>query len=177
MEQTEILEGNRLIADFMGLKVELIYEDNTVVKGNKMLTASANKIEPFVYIQPTFMHVAPLDSKTAIEEMVTQKIWRNIQRLSKYHSSWDWLMPVIEKISKVPVIGATEFYDTCYPRTFGMLQDATGLPMFRFNCCALYVGGTLIEAAWIAIVEFIKAEIQTSSPIADEKFGKGQNIA
>ena len=76
----------------------------------------------------------------------------------KYHASWDWLMPIIEKISKVPVIGATENSDTCYPRTFGMLQDDTGLPMFRFNCCCLYVGSTLIEAAWIAVVEFIKSE-------------------
>lgn len=75
-----------------------------------------------------------------------------------YNSSWEWLMPVIEKISHIPVIGATEQSDTCYPRTFGMLQDDTGLPMFRFNCCHLFVGATLIEAAWIAVVEFIKME-------------------
>lgn len=109
MEQNELLQGNKLIADFMGWQH---HEDSKY------------------------------------DECEMAKL--------KYHLSWDSLMPVIEKISKVPVIGATEQSDTCYPRTFGMLQDDTGLPMFRFNCCHLYVGGTLIEAAWIAVVEFIK---------------------
>ena len=73
-----------------------------------------------------------------------------------FERDWNMLMPVIEIISKVPIIGATDIQDTCYPRTFGMLQDDTGLPMFRFNCCHLYVRATLIESAWIAVVEFIK---------------------
>lgn len=130
MEQSEILEGNKLIADFMKWQ----HHENVSYDNHEMSQL-------------------------------------------KYYLSWDWLMPVIEKISKMPIIGATEQSDTCYPRTFGMLQDDTGLPMFRFNCCCLYVGGTLIEAAWIAVVEFIKAEIQMSSQLVDEKCGKGQNIA
>jgi hypothetical protein len=117
MKQTEILEGNKLIAKFMDKTFYGRYKINDYGFG------TLNEYPPMLY-----------------------------------HSSWEWLMPVIEKISKVPIIGATENSDTCYPRTFGMLQDDTGLPMFRFNCCCLYVGATLIEAAWIAVVEFIKSE-------------------
>lgn len=121
MEQNEILQGNKLIADFMGIETK-VYTD-----------------------RPSMIYYSYNGFMNTIDQM-------------KYHLSWDWLMPIIEKISKVPVIGATEQSDTCYPRTFGMLQDDTGLPMFRFNCCHLYVGATLIEAAWIAVVEFIKME-------------------
>ena len=115
MEQTEILEGNKIIAEFMGVK-----------------------------FHPT------------VEQWKTSPGY--FSKELEYLTNWNWLMPVIEKISKVQVIGATEQSDTCYPRTFGMLQNDTGLPMFRFNCCHLFVGATLIEAAWIAVVEFIKSE-------------------
>jgi hypothetical protein len=128
MEQTEILEGNKLIAEFMGGKY-MPYTEG-------MFGHFEHFMFPDLQYDENFIKINDLE----------------------YYSSWNWLMPVIEKISKIPVIGATEQSDTCYPRTFGMLQDDTGLPMFRFNCCHLYVGATLIEAAWIAVVELIKME-------------------
>lgn len=79
----------------------------------------------------------------------------------KYHSSWDLLMPVVEKISRI------EFerrYDedaekwiiwTHHPVTFGML-DEQGRPMVRFYCNTLHIADTLIQAAWNAVVDFIK---------------------
>lgn len=73
----------------------------------------------------------------------------------KYHLSWSWLMPVVEKISRIPIIGATENSDTCYPRTFGMLNNNTDHPMVRFNGCVLHEAHTLIEATWKAVVDFI----------------------
>jgi hypothetical protein len=130
MEQTEINEGNKLIAIFMGADMPSCQKDKD---GNIVSCTLVYNEVRVVYIISAFGEF-------------------------KFHISWDWLMPVIEKISKIPVIEATENSDTCYPRTFGMLQDDTGLPMFRFNCCHLYVGETLIEAAWIAVVEFIKSE-------------------
>ena len=58
------------------------------------------------------------------------------EALLMYHSSWDWLMPVIEKISKIP------FYEE-------------GYPMFRFTGNPLFNGNTLIEVAYTAVVDFI----------------------
>lgn len=68
-----------------------------------------------------------------------------------WHDEWNWLMPVVEKITQIPT-GDDDFF---YPRTFG-LRDADGNFLFRFNMCALITAKTLIEAAHGAVVEFIK---------------------
>lgn len=73
-----------------------------------------------------------------------------------YHFSWDELMPVIEKISAIKWGEDTDSPDTYYPRTFGMLSPETGKPMFRFNLHGCFEADTLIEAAWLCVVEFIK---------------------
>lgn len=75
-----------------------------------------------------------------------------------YNSSWEWLMPVVEKISKIPLIGATDISDTCYPRTFGMINAETGNVMVRFNATYLCEAPTLIEAVFFAVVEFVRSE-------------------
>lgn len=83
----------------------------------------------------------------------------------KYHTSWDWLMPVIEKISRIefdrheqelPMGGTEIVVHTHYPRTFGMINK-DGNPMFRFNCGQVFEAKTLIEAAWMAVVDFIQS--------------------
>lgn len=81
----------------------------------------------------------------------------------RYHRDWNWLMPLIEKISSIefdrqecelPFGGTEVVIHTHYPRTFGMLSEE-GKPMFRFNCGRLFTADTLIEAAWRAVVDFI----------------------
>lgn len=76
-----------------------------------------------------------------------------------YHKSWDWLMPVVEKISKITFKWETKHEsgtDSYYLRTFGMLDEETGRVMVRINNCALHTAPTLIEATYKAVVEFIK---------------------
>lgn len=70
---------------------------------------------------------------------------------AKFDYSWDWLMPVIELISRIPL---NEF-EKCYPRTFGM-QDEHGNYMFRFNNHGLFYNKELITAAYEAVIDFIK---------------------
>jgi hypothetical protein len=84
---------------------------------------------------------------------------------AKYHSSFDWLMPVVEKIFdyRYPDYygnrGKTDDdgpYDDCaYLRTFGM-RDEEGNFMVRFNANQLHRGPVLIETLWTAVVAFIK---------------------
>lgn len=83
----------------------------------------------------------------------------------QYHSSWSWLMPIIEKISTYHYPeyygkrGKTEDdgdYDDCaYPRTFGM-RDKEGKYMVRINANTLHSANTLIEATWMAVIDFIQ---------------------
>ena len=84
---------------------------------------------------------------------------RSVEQL-EYNSSWDWLMPVIEKISNDVYEEGFEdgqhVLDTAYPRTFGMLNPETRKPMFRFNKYPLFEADTLIEAAYKAVISYIK---------------------
>jgi hypothetical protein len=77
--------------------------------------------------------------------------------------SWDWLMPVVEKISKYyyeefksnnGYKNITE-YDYAYPRTFAMLNNS-GKFMVRINRMTLHEDESLIKATYEAVVEFIK---------------------
>lgn len=79
-----------------------------------------------------------------------------------FHSSWDWLMPVIEKIAKLEIEkeeiihnGVDSFFDTHYPRTFAMVNAETKEFMVRINRFGLHQSQSLIEATHEAVVEFI----------------------
>jgi hypothetical protein len=69
----------------------------------------------------------------------------------KYHYSWDWLMPVIEKISKIEMDD-----DSTYPCTFGMINQENGLFMFRFNRYPIFEHSLLITAAYFAVLNYIE---------------------
>lgn len=86
--------------------------------------------------------------------------WYNM----KFNTSWDWLMPVVEKIAKYYYQGyqtnngyknITE-YDYAYPRTFGMLNGGSGKFMVRINRMTLHEDESLIKATYEAVIEFIK---------------------
>lgn len=114
MEEKEILESNKLIADFM----EYIHSDS--------------------------------------EDMDKWEM-----SMLDYHKNWASIMLVVEKISRI------EFdrkYDeseekwiiwTHHPVTFGMLNER-GQPMVRFYCSSLFEADTLIEATYLAVVDFVK---------------------
>lgn len=131
----EIIEGNKLIAEFMGAKPITFTDDfGGVVSG-------VLKMEDGLY--PPYK--------------------------LKYHSSWDWLMPVVEKMSRIKCVWDNDPNDgsyTYYPLTFGMLNDE-GKPMVRFYSRFLFTADKLIEAAWLAVVDFIQHNNQSSGEAID----------
>lgn len=76
--------------------------------------------------------------------------WPSVATM-KFQTSWDWLMPAVEKIAKIP----TGAGDTFYPRTFGMIDPNEGF-MVRFNQRQLFASHDLIKAVYAAVVDFIK---------------------
>jgi len=128
MTQEEILEGNKLIAEFMGAKPCKNYwrED-------------ALEHEDWEHDEWT---------NTTREYFVTK-----IHKVSelKYHSSWDWLMPVVEKI---------EMDCKCDVHIYAHYNWKEP------NRCAIYdwkdkeiaskSNDSKIIAVWLAVVEFIK---------------------
>jgi hypothetical protein len=133
---TNIIEGNKLIAEFMGYKFNAyphLKHLHTITKPNQ---------DDWFYAS---RELEDFEEKTL--------------EYFNYHWSWDALMPVVEKISKTQCIwlnAIADETDTYYPRTFGMLNSETKNPMVRFNSNQVYEAPTLIEATWLAVVGFIK---------------------
>lgn len=77
-----------------------------------------------------------------------------------YHRNWATLMPVIEKISKTPLLEfdgtpCKDPQDVCNPITFAMPTADGKRVMFRFKGNQCHEGETLIEAAFEAVYDFI----------------------
>ena len=104
-----IEEGNKLIAEFVGAKNDL----------------------SDIYYLPEFAHY--FNSYGQIE-------WSDCFRLNelKYYTSWDWLMPVVEKIEKT----------TAFVNIKGCLVNVSNIVDVS--------APSKIEAVWIAVVEFIE---------------------
>lgn len=102
MNDQEIIEGNKLIAEFMGM-------------GEKFL---------------------PMDYEH--------------ENGVRYHSSWDWLMPVVEKIEKEN------------PKA-GIQIDGKKCSVFLPKYLVMdFSGDTKLEATWNAVIYFIR-KIQSKS--------------
>lgn len=69
----------------------------------------------------------------------------------RFNSSWEWLMPVIEQISKFQYDDG----ETAFPRTFGMYEHQTAQYMFRYNLYIVHMNPSLIIAAYEATLEWI----------------------
>ena len=117
MESKEIIEGNKLIAEFMGIR----YHDNNTVSGH-----------------PSILSIIMGEDKIAD---------------FKFHTSWDWLMPVVEKMELIqyePKDGDDSYnWNTPYLRTIAF-------NMVRINRQQLFQEETKIKSLWKAVVEFIK---------------------
>ena len=72
----------------------------------------------------------------------------------KYHFSWDWLMPVVDKIMDIDITPApqwTGYRMEIVPRGYVKLS---GFPMHTITT-NVSIEGSLIKAVWKAAVQFI----------------------
>lgn len=137
MSEQEILEGNKLIAEFMG-----IYNSQLLLNINENIGSQ--------YI--------PYLGDDYISNL-------------KFHSSWDWLMPVVEKIEND-------------------LQDSFNVDIINKNQCEIVRNGneficgygfetinhSKIEAVYNSIVEFIKwYNGSVSKTLPTQNLKRGQN--
>jgi hypothetical protein len=68
--------------------------------------------------------------------------------ISEYHFSWDWLMPVIEKIETIKI----EEYNI----NFSIMGKAACWTPSHWCGLKTYLADSKIEAVYIAVIEFIK---------------------
>ena len=111
----EIIEGNKLIAEFMGWsKSPYEHLPNKMYKDDKGI------------------HVDQL----------------------KYNSSWDWLMPVVEKVEEFgyPTLVKSDYYRKKLDYEVCIFQKGTGELLIEND----FGGQTKIMTTWRAVVEFIR---------------------
>lgn len=124
-KEIEIVEGNKLIAEFM----DGVFDD---------------KIKSLL--------VTPVKSPAGNYVNWTDKL--------KYHSSWDWLMPVVEKIQNmgffVSILG-----DGRLPNTKELPTNYCNIFKDNFNLELIIDGGNIpskskIDSVWQSIIQFIQ---------------------
>ncbi len=140
--KSEIIESNQLIAKFMNLK---------------QMSCIESESEEYYWIDENGSQYNLFYKNSGLS-------WPFLSA-PPFCSDWRWLMPVVEFISHIRVDweNATPT-DTYYPRTFGMLNAETGNPMVRLNANSVFEAKTLIEATWLAVVDFIKWHSSLTPP-------------
>ena len=100
----ETTEGNKLIAEFMG---QTETDNDLVFNSNINGTTSNSVFSGWVKKEQEYTRGVPLfvvkNNRTQIDYM---------RKNLKYHSSWDWLMPVVEKCLTISV--ESEEYEIHY---------------------------------------------------------------
>jgi hypothetical protein len=74
----------------------------------------------------------------------------------EYKTSWQSLMPVLEKICRTKIGDGIDTIDYPNLRTFGMINEQTGGIMVRLNGFQVFEAETLIEATYLAVVDFLE---------------------
>jgi len=116
--KTEILTGNKLIAEFMGMG----------------------------YTPGYYNLMSPYYGFTMVNRTRTSCNADELQ----FHISWDWLMPVVEKIINDQSSECQFTGEGYLPKiTFSMLNDSK-------HSFSGESETNLIEATWIGVVDFIK---------------------
>jgi hypothetical protein len=92
-----------------------------------------------------------------------------VRKYAKYHTSWDWLMPVVEKIESIHnehdgyygVYISSNSCCICGTKLHLALQDLEGYGPVYYNEIVL---DTKIESTWKAVIEFIQHHNQIKQP-------------
>ena len=156
MKQQEIIDGNKLIAEFMDdyeirVNVPFVYEkdDDMPTSGNVCYTHEDAEEEVRLEIEEGIIN--------SVDVMVYNE---------EYHSSWNMLMPVVEKIETIGGNVCIDFLGILkkdgldrsnvaihYAESTNKMMDKQG---FDFTSIKYSEKITMINATWLAVVEFIK---------------------
>lgn len=135
----EIEEGDKLITEFMG---EVI------------LAANSETIPRSSYVKEFKKFSICSDFCDEVNKNAKKKYFPIHHRGEmEYHSSWDWLMPVVEKIETMNA-EVTIRLDSC-----SIKQSFKQPKVFAIS----RLSESKIEARWLAIIEFIKWYNQNKS--------------
>ena len=148
MTEEKIKEGNKLIAEFMGARIE--------EKDNYFDAYDWRDSSVLVYSVPIDYLVTKEESKNIVECLLLNLYTGD---WGQFHSDWNWLVSVVEKIELIE-----DDYDgrfIVYISSNNCTIQSTNFRLDKINVesphyfSSLY-GNSKIEAVWTAIIEFIK---------------------
>lgn len=84
------------------------------------------------------------------------KALQHLLNENKFNNSWDWIMPVVERICITKIGNGNETIEYPYLRTFGMINSETGNFMVRFNGFQCFEAKDLFQATWEAVTDFLE---------------------
>ena len=122
MSEKEIIEGNKLIAEF----VDYEFDPN-------------DDSESVTYNTDYIINISDKEDWEASEDDFTSWL---LPKEMKFHSSWDWLMPAINKA--IDIIG------------FKTINECTDFEWRLFTCICDMKISTPIDIAFYNLIEFIK---------------------
>jgi hypothetical protein len=121
------VSGSALIADFLGLELDIDQEE-----------------------YPNYYRM----SDSFNPENITRCSLKSME--FSFKNSWNWLMPVLEKLCRKEIGDGITYVKYATPRTFGMLNEETEQIMVRLEGFQLQQADTLIEATFLAIVDCLQ---------------------
>ena len=143
MTSKEIIEGNKLIAEFMGF-----------VRHFPNMTSTSDLSQ--VYYYPYVDRIFDEGLYTSTIKMTSEQGYYHNQcireshnlKYMQFHKSWGWLMPVVEKIETIKVEG--------YKINFSIMNKTAHWTPAHWGGLRTYLAQSKIESCWLACVEFIK---------------------
>ena len=128
----ETIEGNKLIAEFMGAECETDDFDRVT---NEYDLFGAGLLPDISGFDPDAKHFYTPDQM-------------------KFHESWDWLMPVVEKIEDIQ--DGNEG-DSIRGHIYEVTIKQGNIVTIQGDGCSIWADASpKILSVWIAVVEFIK---------------------
>ena len=143
MTRKEVIEGNKLIAEFMG------YEEGF-----------PHRIDKYGYVQVDKGYVIPSITNSQFHEQDSDTHQFSLSEL-KFYSSWDWIMPVVEKVvlTKISIPRISRMYFNTFRCRKNHPEEHNYKVRIHsdFDDVLIKTSSNVeIEAVWLAVVEFIK---------------------
>jgi hypothetical protein len=128
------IENNKLIAEFMGNTPSFSVVDISDYQGDHVLSTGLSK-------EAANADKSHYDERFSIDSEI-------IKDELKYHTSWDWLIPVVEKIESLNVV--------CFEKNLQEEGDYQCLFTKGNDIFICHYADTSKEATHRVVVEFIK---------------------
>jgi len=128
MKNDDIIENNKLIAEFMEIEIF----DNNFTYALLLASALDLSVNSCTHFKKNILHTVDLDD-------------------FEFNSSWDWLMPVVEEIESMGYI-VTITQNICIIKA-SVMGDTTLITRQTGNYST---PDTKIYNTWLALIDFIK---------------------